>query len=250
MIWQKQLTIRTAEGVCFPITVADPICRFAALLIDLIVIHVLTQLTIWPLSLLGVISPDLFMAALVALSFIFSVTYPMILEWRFQGRTIGKLALRLRVIDADGLKLRPEQVIVRNLLRFVDTLPLLYMIGGISAFFSPKGQRLGDIAAGTIVTRIPRIDRPDLAHILPEKYNSLRQQQYLVARVRQRFTPTEAGLILDAIIRRNHFDTTARLELFRDLRTTIESRVTFPEETTLGMSDEVFTRNIADVLFR
>jgi uncharacterized RDD family membrane protein YckC len=250
MNWQKSIQIQTAEGITFPIVLADPICRMAALVVDLLIVQIISQLLVWPLALLGLISPDLFMAVLVSLSFMISITYPMLMEWRCQGRTVGKLAFRLQVIDADGFKLKPEQVIVRNLLRFVDTFPMLYLFGGICAFYSSRGQRLGDIAARTVVTRLPPTTPPDLDHLLPEKFNSLRQHPHLVARARQRFSPEEAGLILDAIIRRDQFETSARLDLFRDLRTTIEQRVRFPENTTLGMSDEIFTRNIADILFR
>ena len=78
-------------------------------------------------------------------------------EWRWRGQTIGKRLLRLRVVDAEGMRLQFNQIVTRNLLRFVDSLPAFYFVGGLACWLSPKCQRLGDIAANTIVIRNPRV---------------------------------------------------------------------------------------------
>jgi hypothetical protein len=44
--------------------------------------------------------------------------------------------------------------LIRNLLRLVDFLPFGYLVGGAVLFASPRGQRLGDVAAGTLVVRV------------------------------------------------------------------------------------------------
>ena len=67
------------------------------------------------------------------------------------GQTLGKKAMGLRVVALDGA-LTWGKVVVRNLLRIVDGLPFLYLVGVISIAVSKKHQRIGDMAAQTVVT--------------------------------------------------------------------------------------------------
>lgn len=83
-------------------------------------------------------------------------SYFILLEWLWNGQTIGKRAYRLRVINEDGSPAQFTAVLIRNLLRVVDFLPALYGVGVLVIVLSPKSQRLGDIAAGTYVVRAPR----------------------------------------------------------------------------------------------
>ena len=82
--------------------------------------------------------------------------YFILLEWLWNGQTIGKRAYRLRVINEDGSPAQFTAVLIRNLLRPVDFLPALYGLGVLVIVLSPKSQRLGDLAAGTYVVRAPR----------------------------------------------------------------------------------------------
>src|SRR6266849_5739400 len=83
-------------------------------------------------------------------------SYFILLEWLWNGQTIGKRAYRLRVISEDGSPAQFTAVLIRNLLRLVDFLPALYGLGVLVIVLSPKSQRLGDLAAGTYVVRAPR----------------------------------------------------------------------------------------------
>jgi len=154
------------------------------------------------------------------------------------------------VVDAEGLRLQFHQVVTRNLLRFVDSLPLFYFIGGVACWFTSKCQRLGDIAANTIVIRYPQVSEPDLDQLLAGKFNSLRSYPHLAARLRQRVTPGEAAIALQAVLRRDFFDPGARLDLFDSLAQHFRSKVDFPSEATDGITDEQYIRNIVDVLYR
>ena len=87
---------------------------------------------------LGAVSRDWASAFSVALYFFLSLAYGIVLEWRWRGQTIGKRLFGLRVIDAQGLRLQFSQIAIRNLLRLVDMLPLLYLVGGIAALASRK----------------------------------------------------------------------------------------------------------------
>ena len=163
-------------------------------------------------ALLQVISPNLAMAAGTLAYFGISIGYGIACEWGWRGQTIGKRVMRLRVLDAEGLRLQFNQVVTRNLLRAVDCLPFLYFIGGTICWFSPRCQRLGDIAANTIVVRHLRQREPDLDQIMAGKYNSLRQYPHLAARLRQRISPAEAALALQALVSRK--DTNKRSRQF------------------------------------
>jgi uncharacterized RDD family membrane protein YckC len=83
-------------------------------------------------------------------------TYFIVLEWLWNGQTLGKRAFGLRVITEDGSPAPFTAVLIRNLLRLVDFLPALYGVGVMAIVLSPKSQRLGDMAAGTYVVRAPR----------------------------------------------------------------------------------------------
>jgi uncharacterized RDD family membrane protein YckC len=67
------------------------------------------------------------------------------------GATPGKYWANLRVVSADGMALSLRAVFIRNVMRLVDYLPVLYLLGGVSVRFTAYSQRLGDRAAGTTV---------------------------------------------------------------------------------------------------
>ena len=98
----------------------------------------------------------LVIALLIIGQLIVEWAYFMISEQLTGGRSIGKRLVGLRVIGQDGLPLTPRASLVRNLLRAVDVLPGSYVVGLVAIVASPKGQRLGDLAAGTIVVRLDR----------------------------------------------------------------------------------------------
>jgi len=251
------LTIRTPEGIAFSFSLAGPVTRFLARAIDffievlaiLVIGYLISLLNLFPL-ILGMNLSDWAGALLALAYFVVPIVHSMIFEWFFRGQTLGKRVLRLRVVDADGLRLQFSQVVIRNLLRFVDSLAPFYVIGGIACLLSRRSQRLGDYVANTVVMRLPKIASPDLSHILSGKYNSLRDYPHLEARLRQRVSPEEARVALLAVLRRNTLEPQARVELFADIADHFRSLVTFPEEATLGVADEQYVRNVVDVLYQ
>jgi uncharacterized RDD family membrane protein YckC len=201
-------------------------------------------------SVIGYISPDFQTAALIIGYFVVSVGYGILLEWFWRGRTIGKWLLRLRVMDAHGLRLQVHQVLLRNLLRFVDSLPAFYFVGGVACLLSGRSQRLGDLAGSTVVVYNPKPAEPDLDQLLAGKFNSLRQHPHLEARLRQRVSPDEARLALQALVRRDDLEPAARVALFSELADHFKSVVTFPPESVEAVPDEQYVRNVVDILFR
>ena len=242
------LQIHTPEGVRFSQPLAGPVIRFLAWGVDLACIVGVTTGINTVLGFFALVSPDLAQAASIAVFFIVSVGYAMVLEWFWRGQTVGKHIFRLRVMDAQGLRLTAQQVVLRNLLRFVDALPVSYLIGGLAMLWSRRHQRLGDFAANTVVARLPLLAEPDLTQILAGKYNSLRANPPLEARLRQRTTPAEAALVLQAILRREQLDPAARVALYAELAAHFRAKVKLPPEVTEGLADEQFLRNLVDVL--
>jgi len=244
------LLIRTPEGILFSQLLAGPMSRFLACAIDFVCISAASSIIGACTAFIGIISVDAARAISILLYFTIWIGYGIVAEWRWRGQTLGKRLLRLRVVDAHGLKVQFSQIVIRNLLRFVDMIPIFYLVGGIACLVSRKGQRLGDFAANTVVVRAPRLVEPDLEQLLAGKFNSLRQYTHLEARLRQRVTPAEAGLAMQAILRREELDPLPRLELFRDLANHFRAKVEFPPEATDGIADEQYVRNVLDIVYR
>jgi uncharacterized RDD family membrane protein YckC len=244
------LFIRTPEGIVFSQQLAGPVTRFLAWFIDQLCIGALISAVNTTLALFRLISPNAAMALAAFAYFFISIGYGIYFEWTWRGQTIGKKLFHLRVVDVEGMRLQFNQIVTRNLLRFVDALPVFYFLGGLVCWLNPKCQRLGDIAANTVVIRNPRLAEPDLDQLMAGKYNSLRQHPHLAARLRQRIQPGEAAVVLQALLRRDEFEPAARVGLFGELAAHFRAKVQFPAEATDGVADEQYIRNVADVIFR
>src|SRR5882762_6976103 len=245
-----ELQIRTPEGIVFSQLLAGPVTRFMAWFVDLLCVMAILFFLGHLLGILQVLNANLGSALYTLGYFIISIGYAIACEWLWRGQTVGKKLFRLRVVDAEGLRLQFNQIVTRNLLRFVDSLPVFYFVGGLVCWFSPKAQRLGDIAANTIVIRIPRLAEPDLGQLLAGKFNSLRQYPHLVARLRQRILPAEAAVAVQALLRREHIDPIARIELFAGLAAYFQAKIQFPPEATDGITDEQYLRNVVEVIYQ
>ena len=80
--------------------------------------------------------------------------YPTLFEAFRHGQTPGKKAMGLVVVHANGSPLSFNGSLIRNLLRTADAFPLFYLLGFICTLISPRYQRLGDMAANTLVVHI------------------------------------------------------------------------------------------------
>ena len=91
-------------------------------------------------------------AAATCVFLVVSLAYHFVLESR-DGQTLGKRNSKVRVVDADGGAATPKAILIRNLLRPIDAIPIFYASGIISmALTGPdKRQRIGDRVAGTVV---------------------------------------------------------------------------------------------------
>jgi uncharacterized RDD family membrane protein YckC len=93
--------------------------------------------------------------------------YFFLFEGIWHGRTPGKRTQHLRATRADGQPMSGAQMTVRNLVRIVDFLPLYYAIGCTAMVLTKRSQRLGDLAAGTLVIREPKAVLPKAMDLPP-----------------------------------------------------------------------------------
>lgn len=220
-----------------------------ALLIDLAAILAATFGISTGLGALSLLSKDFAGAIVALLFFVVSAGYGIAFEWFWHGRTLGKRVMQLRVVDARGLRLGFPQVLIRNLLRAVDSLPLLYLVGGMVSILNARMQRLGDIAAGTIVVKTQVIAIPQLPPEAQARQNSLRAYRTLYARLRQKVEPAHASIALDALRRRDALEPEDRLKVFAEIAAGLKTAVEFPEEATLYLTDEQYVWNVVEILF-
>lgn len=143
--------VETPEGVALQLRPAGVMPRAAAWAIDLLIRLTATALLLVLFGLLGAGA-----GAGLSLLLIFAMywLYPILFEVLRDGQTIGKRAIGLRVIHANGTPVGWLASIVRNLMRTVDMLPVLYGFGAVAGLLDPQGRRLGDMVAGTLVVHV------------------------------------------------------------------------------------------------
>lgn len=154
-------SVATPEGVDLSLVPAGAVPRASAFAIDLLLRGVLLGAIALVLSMLGRFGTGLILLA----AFLVEWFYPVAFEVLADGATPGKRALGLRVVEADGRPVGFAGSMIRNLLRTADFLPFLFGFGLLFMLFHPRFQRLGDLAAGTLVVWAPEAPQ---APALPE----------------------------------------------------------------------------------
>src|ERR1041384_6738025 len=124
----------------------DVLIVFALLLILIMMISLLTGLSMFtPAGEIGVGIGTIVISVIVSLG---PFIYFILFEWLWNGQTLGKKALGIRVRMADGTPITFAAALGRNLVRVADLLPGSYFVGLIAMFTTPKSQRIGDVLAG------------------------------------------------------------------------------------------------------
>jgi uncharacterized RDD family membrane protein YckC len=163
MEYEDRLTIATPEGVDLELTLAGVGSRFASALVDyLIQLAILIALAVVLGLGFGVVGEGWGAAAWIVLSFLLFIGYDVAFEVLASGRTPGKRLNGLRVVREDGGPVTFPTSAVRNTLRIVDILPGVYLVGIVSILVSERNQRIGDLAAGTLVVRERKVPPPTL----------------------------------------------------------------------------------------
>ena len=124
----ESYVVRTPEQVFFRYELAGPIERGLAWLLDGVVSVGLTMAIVSALSPAGAFGGPL----LYVFLFVVQWGYYVFFEWRWNGSSPGKRVMGLRVIQASGVHCPIERIVLRNFLRVVDSLPLLYLLGTVT----------------------------------------------------------------------------------------------------------------------
>jgi uncharacterized RDD family membrane protein YckC len=222
----------TPEAVTIAVDVAGLGSRTIAWIIDSLI-----QLAVVLPIFLGVGAgnlaegPELVVVSLVIFLIVWGY-YP-IFEILWQGRTPGKRAQRIRVIRTDGQPASGAAILVRNLIRILDVI-LFPFLAVISMLVTSRAQRLGDLAAGTMVVREPRFSEPEAIR-LPSRAD-------LPAIDATGLSEREYDVIRSFLARRSSLDPAARWRLAAQLASTVRGRVgSLPE----GLADEAMLEAVA-----
>jgi uncharacterized RDD family membrane protein YckC len=148
---EDRITLATPEGIELGLVLAGAGSRFIAGTIDLTLEFVLLALAGLVAFLLvgGGIGVALFAMASFATFYLYNVLFELLAS----GRTPGKRITHLRVVREEGTPVDLPASTIRNLLRLIDWLPFAYLIGLVMIVITRRNQRLGDLAAGTLVIR-------------------------------------------------------------------------------------------------
>ena len=220
----------TPEAVVLDLPTAGVATRAFARLVDLGIQAALGLLLLFSvgLALPAGVSPvlaGLLLAATVML------VWPIGLEILWRGRSVGKAMFGLTVIGADGSPLQPRQSVIRGLLALIEVYLSFGFVALLASMFSPTSQRLGDVAASTVVVRRRAGSSAETPIVFypPPGYES-----YVASLDVGRLSAEEFSLVREFLLRVGSLSPTARFEqsvsLAEAVRTRIGAELTAPIE--------------------
>jgi uncharacterized RDD family membrane protein YckC len=237
----QPLDITTPEHVHIRLEPAGAGSRFLAIMID-------SLITMGVGAAIGVVSMALLPRG-IAVAIYITVTFLLTWGWHVyfettRGRTPGKRALSLRVIDSRGLPVSLYQSLVRNIVRVVDFAPAFYGIGALVTMLSPTRRRLGDYLADTLVIReaVPLTWRGQIAE---RRHNSLRTPRVLRL-IKHRISLEEREFLLALTLRADKMSAAARYDLMEEIAASYRKKLGIEEEQISG---ENFVRDLTAVIF-
>lgn len=244
------IEIVTPENIAFRYRVAGPFRRLPAFAIDLLLRLAIGIVLLIGFALTGLavsVGGWLFFAGFLVLQFVMEWLYGGLLEAYWNGQTVGKRVMGIRVLSVDGQPITGLQAMMRNILRFVDMMPLIpwaaftdvpgaipiptFMIGLLTPLFNRRFQRLGDLVCGTMVVvdeksyfmEAMRIEDPRVAQLAAEL-----PANFSVSR-------TMAKALATYVDRRQLFAPARRREIARHLGEPLTSRFHLPPDTSYDL---------------
>ena len=181
---RRQANILPPEGVPISFEIASAGARFGAQVLDILITFGGLFMVFLALIWLNVFEWSMLATLFLLLVFLIRVPYYILSELVWNGRTLGKRIVKIRVISANGQRLTPHHIVARNLMKEVEVfLPATTLLGnavesgwtGLALFvwmtlvllvplLNAQRMRLGDMIAGTLVVDQPRaVLMPDLA---------------------------------------------------------------------------------------
>jgi len=235
----EELNIRGLTGVDMTLRVAGPGTRAYAFIIDWH-IRLLVALA-WVLTglVVGLIVggdfkkdalPLFFIAPALAVYFL----YHPVLEVVMRGRTPGKRMAGARIVTLEGETPGTGALLMRNLFRLIDSLPVAYLVGLVCCIFTAQRVRIGDLAAGTLLILDDPKANQSLALVGMAAQNS-------------RLGPDAAALVQDLIDRWAELKEGRRESLARELLARLDAGL---DAVQLAALDPVALRSRLEALLR
>jgi uncharacterized RDD family membrane protein YckC len=229
-------SVVTPEGVLLQFRAVGFGTRLISKLVDLAmqaVVLLAAGLVIQFIS--GALPDGVVLAIWAVVGFLIIFGYPVILESR-GGRTAGQRAVGVQVLQINGSPLRFRHAAIRAMLTLVDLFVTSGFAGVVSILTTERGQRIGDLAAGTMVVRLPT--------------RNIYNLQVSVAEVRQlpantdlsRVTRADIDAMRMVLARGAELRDGAQSDLGRRLAQHIATRLGQPQPQ--GMSVEVYLNSV------
>jgi uncharacterized RDD family membrane protein YckC len=218
--------LTTPERIVFEYPLAGPFRRAHAYAIDLALVIALVIAAFIASLLLSMGSVSGIGPALVAL-FVIVWGYQAFCEAVFNGQTLGKRLIGIRVVSDRGIPITGAQAVLRSLVGTIDgPIPFCYLLGLASIVLTRKFQRLGDLAAGTMVVVEARRGRAGVIQVEPSAYEAL--LPWLPVRVSA--GPELARALSDYVQRRGRFGPARREEMAGYLARPLRDRYGLPAD--------------------
>lgn len=167
----RTIDIRTTQNVTITYELALVRDRIFAFLIDVIALLVAIGILVFIFEMLGGWSRDLETAFYFLVILPLFLFYTLVFEFLANGRTLGKMALQLKVVKLDGTQLQFGDYMLRWVFRMIDIWGTFGALAGIVASSTDHGQRLGGLVSNSTVVRLKPKLYVRLSDIL--KINSL-----------------------------------------------------------------------------
>jgi uncharacterized RDD family membrane protein YckC len=152
MEYEDTITIATPEGVELHMVLAGAGSRASAAILDSLV-KAAVFIAVILLARAAHVRSSAGTILLIVLGFFLLFAYDVLFEVLGSGRTPGKRWSGLRVVRDGGRPIGAGASSVRNILRVIDILPGVYGVGLLTVALTKRNQRLGDLAAGSLVLR-------------------------------------------------------------------------------------------------
>jgi uncharacterized RDD family membrane protein YckC len=215
--YEDRITIWAPEGLALEYTLAGLGSRFIAELVDVALRALVLGAVIGLLAALGA-GVTLLLIVLIAGGFLALFAYDIAFEVWGAGRTPGKRWNGLRVLMASGQAVSFGPSATRNLMRIVDIWGTALIAGIVSILLTKRSQRLGDLAAGTIVVRERRASSGAAAAISPRAAADTGVDVTAV-------TASELSAIRDFLARRQSLTGEARVRVAQALAAGVSAKV-------------------------
>lgn len=254
----QKTKILTPEQVAIEFDIAGIGARASGMLIDTLIHYSILLLVVLAFIGLGTFTTVQFVdeialldnwlvAVLILVLFLIYQGYFLYFEIVWNGQTPGKKAVGIRVVMADGRPVTAGAVVVRNLLRLVDSFPIppFYFIGVISAFINTDSRRLGDLAAGTLVVKQGKKAQP--VQGVTEALANRTELDLAVQQAVLQLTPAEVQAIRQTLERIPQLTPEVGRKLAEDIALKVAVRLKVTPQS-LGMSAVDFLQEVLRII--